>query len=227
MTSAPEGARMTDQLLAPTFLFRFSVPLFYRKELWSAGGAALGEDYRLPSFGELEDRPMYADVRGAWSEQGLAFSVRVEGKKQAPWCRSSRLEDSDGLHLWIDTRDTHNIHRASRFCHRFALLPVGGGRRLTDPVAEQMLINRARENPKPVPVGMLKIRSEKRVDGYLLEGHIPAAALTGYDPGAHQRLGFTYAVMDRELGWQTFTVGSEFPFDEDPSLWGTLELVGE
>jgi hypothetical protein len=38
-------------------------------------------------------------------------------------------------------------------------------------------------------------------------------------------LGFSYAVMDRELGWQTFTVASEFPFDEDPSLWGTLELV--
>jgi hypothetical protein len=40
----------------------------------------------------------------------------------------------------------------------------------------------------------------------------------------HPRLGFCYAVMDRELGWQTFTVGPEFPFAEDPSLWGTLEL---
>jgi hypothetical protein len=32
-------------------------------------------------------------------------------------------------------------------------------------------------------------------------------------------------VTDRELGCQTFTVGQEFPFDEDPSLWGTLQLV--
>jgi hypothetical protein len=32
-------------------------------------------------------------------------------------------------------------------------------------------------------------------------------------------------VVDRELGWQTFTVGPEFPFVEDPSLWGTLELT--
>jgi hypothetical protein len=31
--------------------------------------------------------------------------------------------------------------------------------------------------------------------------------------------------MDRELGWQTFTVGRELPFAEDPSLWGTLDLV--
>jgi hypothetical protein len=32
-------------------------------------------------------------------------------------------------------------------------------------------------------------------------------------------------VIDRELGWQTFNVGPEFPFQDDPSLWGTLELV--
>jgi hypothetical protein len=216
---------MSDQLLAPTFLFRFSVPLLHQERLWSARGVDLGEEFRLPSFGELEDRPLFADVRGAWNAGGLAFQVRVSGKKQSPWCRASRLEDSDGLHLWIDTRDTHNIHRASRFCHRFVFLPVGGGRQMGSPVAEQLLINRARENPKPVPVGMLKVRGEKRVDGYRLAVHIPAEALTGYDPSVHTRIGFSYAVMDRELGWQTFTVGSEFPFDEDPSLWGSLELV--
>ena len=215
---------MSDQLLAPTFLFRFSVPLLHQERPWSAKGVQLDEAFRLPSFGELEDRPLFADVRGAWGEAGLVFTMRVAGKKQPPWCRSSRMEDSDGFHLWIDTRDTHNIHRATRFCHRFAFLPTGGGRRLTDPVAEQLLINRTRENPKPVAERMLKIRSETRVDGYLVEAHIPAEALTGYDPASHSRLGFTYAVMDRELGWQTFSVGSEFPFDEDPSLWGTLEL---
>ena len=67
-------------------------------------------------------------MRAAWSEAGLAFSVRVEGKKHPSWCRETKLEDSDALQLWIDTRDTHNIHRASRFCHRFIFLPGGGGR---------------------------------------------------------------------------------------------------
>jgi hypothetical protein len=32
-------------------------------------------------------------------------------------------------------------------------------------------------------------------------------------------------VVDRELGWQTFNSGNEFPFAEDPSLWGSLVLV--
>jgi hypothetical protein len=63
------------------------------------------------------------------------------------------------------------------------------------------------------------------VDGYLLRAHIPARAITGFDPSEQPRLGFTYAVTDRELGWQTFTVGSEFPFPSDPTLWGSLELL--
>ena len=44
-------------------------------------------------------------------------------------------------------------------------------------------------------------------------------------PAEQPAIGFTYCVIDRELGTQTFTVGRELPFDEDPSLWGTLDLV--
>jgi hypothetical protein len=219
---------MSDTLLAPTFLFRFSVPCRRHDPIWPAKRVdELDERHVLPSFGEVEGRPLFADLRAAWSEGGLLFALRVSGKKQSVWCRSSRIEDSDGLHVWVDTRDTHNIHRATRFCHRFAFLPSGGGPRSEEPVARLLSINRARENPKPVSDTALAVRVRKRVDGYLLQAHIPAAALTGYDPSEHARLGFTYAVTDRELGWQTFTVGAEFPFGEDPSLWGTLELVDE
>jgi hypothetical protein len=88
-----------------------------------------------------------------------------------------------------------------------------------------LLINRARESPKPIRQGLLRVRSEKRVDGYLLEAFLPAAALTGFDPAEHPRLGFTYAVIDRELGDQTFSCGPEFSYQDDPSLWASLELV--
>jgi hypothetical protein len=54
---------------------------------------------------------------------------------------------------------------------------------------------------------------------------LPAQAITGYDSTEHKRLGFFYAVIDRELGWQTLALGPELPITEDPSLWGTLELV--
>lgn len=216
---------MTETLIAPRFLFRFAAPLLYHATPFSEEGLQLGEPYRLLNLAEIDGRKSLADVRAAWSEEGLAFSVRVEGKKQPPWCRESRLEDSDGLQVWIDTRDTHNIHRASRFCHRFVFLPGGGGRKLQQPIADQLIINRARENAKAIRPQILKIRSEKRIDGYRIEAFLPAEALTGYDPVEHPRLGFTYALYDRELGLQTFSAGGEYPYAEDPSVWATLELV--
>jgi len=216
---------MSEPLVAPSFQFRYAVPCQYRKPLWTSDGAILDEPYRLLDLGVLDRRHSFAEVSVAWSEEGVAFGVRLQGKRQLPWCRESRLADSDGLRVWLDTRDTHDIHRATRFCHQFIFLPAGGGRRLDDPVADQMLVARARENPHPVRPGVLKVRREKRVDGYLLEALVPAEALTGFDPDQTPRLGFQYALVDRELGVQTFSCPPEFPYHEDPSLWATLELV--
>ena len=168
---------------------------------------------------------MPAEVRAAWSEEGLAFSVLVQGKQQAPWCRASRPEDSDGVQLWVDTRDVHNVHRAGRFCHRFIFLPGGGGNRLDQPVAQWLPINRAKEHPRPIRPESLQAISKAQKGGYVLDVFLAAEALTGFDPQEHPRLGFTYAMIDRELGEQTLGVGSPMPYQEDPSLWATLELV--
>lgn len=216
---------MAESLLAPNFLYRFAVPCHFVAGIESRRPLALPVACVLPSLSELEGRRPVADVRVAWSDAGLAAQVRITGKKQPPWCRDSRIEDSDGLELWIDTRNTQNIHRAGRFCHRFAFLPSGGGRKLDEPVAALLAINRAKESPREIDIRDLKVRAERRVDGYLLEAFIPADALTGFNPSDQPQLGFFYAVTDRELGVQTFSVGPEFPYDEDPSLWGTLDLV--
>ena len=216
---------MAEQLLPTRFLFRFAAGCSYDGALGSGPPSELAAEYRLPSLGELEGQRSFADVRAAWSEAGVAFSVRIEGKRHPSWCRETKLEDSDSLQVWIDTRDTHNIHRASRFCHRFIFLPAGGGRTFEQPIADQLLVDRSRENANPVRPGHLKVTSEKRIGGYVMSAFIPAAALTGFNPTDHPRLGFTYFIFDRELGQQFFSVGSEFPFPSDPSLWGTLELV--
>jgi hypothetical protein len=179
----------------------------------------------LPCFAELSGKKPFAEVRLGWNEQGIAVNVTVRGKQQPPWCRDSRIDDSDGVQLFIDTRNTQNIHRAGRFCHRFAFLPIGSGRKLDEPVAVLLAINRAKESPREIEPGALKIRCQRLPDGYLIEGFIPATALTGYSPADQPAIGFSYAVIDRELGWQTFSVGPELPFVEDPSLWGTLDLV--
>jgi hypothetical protein len=215
---------MSNQLVAPSFLFRFAVPCRHTKPVWTAKGVDLGDEYLLPSFAELDDAPRRVAVRCGWNEQGLLFSATIVGKKQAPWCRESRIEESDGLYLWVDTRDTHNIHRASRFCHQFVFLPTGGGYRQDEPVVELLAINRARENPRPVGPGTLRAVLRKSPDGYRLDGHIPVEALTGFEPADHPRLGFHWAVIDREIGEHTFCCPPSLPYREDPSCWGTLEL---
>jgi hypothetical protein len=216
---------MSETLISPTMLFRFAAPCFYTDARWSADGIKLGEKYRLPCFAELHGKQPFADVRLAWNEAQVLLNVTVRGKEQPPWCRDSRIDDSDGIQFWIDTRNTQNIHRAGRFCHRFAFLPIGAGRRLDEPLAVMLAINRAKESPREIDPRQLAIRGARLADGYSLAGAIPAAALTGYNPAEHPAIGFSYAVIDRELGWQPFTVGPELPFVDDPSLWGTLDLV--
>lgn len=216
---------MSDTLLPKRQLFRFSVPCLYRHPLQRPAGTPLEPAYRLVNLTELEGQPAWAELRAAWSEAGLAFSLAVRGKKQIPWCRLAQPEESDGLRLWIDTRDVHNVHRAGRFCHRFLFAPAGDGPRRDQPWALWLPINRARENPRPVAVDRLQVRAALQPDGYLLDAWIAADALTGFDPQEHPRLGFTYAVLDRELGEQTLSVGSPLPYQDDPSLWATLELV--
>jgi hypothetical protein len=216
---------MSETLISPTMLFRFAAPCLRTEEKWTASGIKLGEQHRLPCFAQLGGGRVFADVRLGWSEAGIALNVAVRGKEQPPWCRDSRIDDSDGIQLFIDTRNTQNIHRAGRFCHRIAFLPIGGGRKLDEPAAVLLAINRAKESPREIETSALKVRAQRVADGYLLEGFIPAAALTGFSPADQPAIGFSYAVIDRELGWQTFSVGPELPFIEDPSLWGTLELA--
>ena len=91
-------------------------------------------------------------------------------------------------------------------------------------MATTLSIARARELPRPIASERFGIYSEKRIDGYVLHVWVPGDALTGFDAAETTTLGFSYAVIDRELGWQTFSIGPEFPFVSDPSLWGQLEL---
>lgn len=208
-------------------MFRFAFDVRRADPLWSPQAVSLDESYRLPYLAQLDDERQLADVRMAWGTEGLVWWVRVEGKQQLPWCRESRLEDSDGLQVWVDTRATTNVHRASRFCHRFVFLPRGGGHDAEQPVADQMLINRARENARPVRARELQVASRVSQTEYELSCFAPADALGGFDPVSQPRLGFTYALFDRERGLQTFSTGAGMPYEEDPSCWAELRLVAE
>ena len=89
----------------------------------------------------------------------------------------------------------------------------------------QTKIHRALEDAPHVAPAEVVLRVQPVRGGYRLEAFLPAAALNGYDPEQHPRLGFFYALRDDEHGEQLLSSTAEFPFWEDPSLWGVLELV--
>lgn len=216
---------MNPVLVAPSFLFRFSAPCYYQQDLWSKDGANLTPRHALTSFAALNGGREFAQVRMGWSEQGLAFRLTVKGKSEPPVSYPARLDASDAFGLWIDTRNTSGIHRASRFCHRFLFLPDGGDRKGDEAYGFMLRINRAKDDPKTYSSAMFPAKCSIKKTGYVLDGFVPSDALSGFDPVEYPRLGFFYAVADRELGWNTWSHGPEFPFAEDPSLWGTLELT--
>ena len=102
-------------------------------------------------------------------------------------------------------------------------LPAGQGRGKKQPLATSIPLGLPGE--RPVESTAVRITSDLHKDGYRLRAWFPADSLVGYDPESYSRLGFYGVVRDAELGLQPLTVGEEFPFASDPSLWQTLELV--
>jgi hypothetical protein len=206
-------------------LFRYRLPC-RRIEDDATVDLKMGDEFRLPHFGAFEGQAPFADVRAGWNPGGLLVTIDVSKKKQSLWCRQNEVLESDGLQLWIDTRNTTNVHRASKFCHWFVFLPTGGGPQSESPVATMLKINRSNEVPPTVNRRQdLVVGCKISKQGYRMTALIPASTLHGWNTDDHRQLGFNYAVADRELGWQTLAIGPELPIREDPSLWQTLALA--
>lgn len=205
-------------------LFRYRFPCRHF-EPSSGGNLDLPETHQLPRMGAFEDQANFADVRVGWRRDGIFVSATISGKQQSLWCRDTQLLDSDGIQIWIDTRDTHNVHRATKFCHWFILSPMGGGDRNQSPTGNMLKINRSREDSPTINRFKIDVHSKIHKDGYQLNAFIPDKCLNGWNTDDQRILGFNYAVVDREFGWQTLAIGPELPITEDPSLWQSLQLI--
>ena len=219
---------MNDSVIervSPNLLFRHRIPIHATQESWSKQGTSLSQKHRLPGFGIFDGQSSYAKFHVAWSPKGLFFDVDVSGKQQSIWCRSTQILESDGVMVWIDTRNTQSIQRASRFCHWFVFLPSGTGAQRNQPGGTILKINRAKEDPKTFQSFKSYIACKQKTGGYRMQFFIDRSALTGWDPEEHRQIGFNYLITDREQGEQTLAAGTEFPISTNPSLWHTLKLV--
>ena len=208
-------------------LFRFEIPLRRRAKPPSIDGDLRDwpDAFLVPALCRLDGQEPFAPVYIAWSEEGLYIATRVEGKSRALRCDPKSFWKGDNLRLCVDTRDSRDIKRATRFCRQFYFLPTGGGRTGRDAVAASAPIHRARESAPAVPPGRIEVAADVRCDGYTLEAHIPADCLTGFDPAEHRRIGFYYMLEDGDHGQQYLTVGDDLNWYIDPSTWATGVLT--
>lgn len=217
-----------SSLVPYRFLFRMAYPCRYVADVPREDAddlLDLAPECRLDNFDTMEGRRSFADVRMAWNEGGLALQVEVRGKETPAAGDPARPRHSDGVTLWIDTRDARSSHRASRYCHQFHFLAAGGGPEKDEPIFLQAKINRALHDAPVVSGGAVAFHCRRSAGGYRIEAYLPASVLNGFDPEQNARLGVFWAVHDRERGEETLSVGADFPYGEDPSLWAVLELL--
>jgi hypothetical protein len=215
-------------LIPSRFLVRINHPCQYVRSMPMTVDRRLlelPEECRVDNFAGMDGAKNFTDVYLAWNELGIGLQVEVRGKQQLAVGNPDRPRGSDGVTLWLDMRDARSNHRASRYCHQFHFLATGAGEEHDEPAFVQSKINRAIEDAPFAGPSSVLLKVQPRKSGYLLEAFLPAAALNGYEPDEHRKLGFFYAVRDDELGEQLLSASSEFPYWEDPSLWSVLELV--
>ncbi len=233
---------MAQTLVEPTLLFDFAISISRveasskkvgakkaksPKALTEASRWQPKESNRIPHFAALSGGVSHSTVHAAWSELGLYFVAVVTGKKSPPRFVQARGGFSDGLRIWIDTRCSPGIHRATRFCHCFHFFPgqASSTSELVDrPRGILDEIPRAREQPAKIVETDLQVESEFDREGYTLRAHIPTGCLTGYSPLEFDRISIFYDVVDHELGTQSLTLGPELRYAEDPSLWVQAKL---
>jgi hypothetical protein len=221
---------MTKSLLPQAFWFRLSAtcPRIDGIPLEARRGPMLDlpDKCTLPDLSSLEGRASWASVRVAWNSDGLGIAILAQ-RQATKATLADRPEGFASVNLWIDTRDTRNVSRATRFCHRFtAHMTLRPDRQGLDVDLSQRPIARAMADAPIASPKLLASRTEFTRASWTLELFLPADALNGFDPDTNRRLGFAYLVSDHERDDQFLGVGRDFPIGENPSLWATLELAG-
>ena len=219
---------MTASLLPQSFWFRLAVSCPRIDGLPKVGGKQrldLPATCRIPQTSHLDCKEPWAEVRIAWNLKGLALVI--EATSSLTGLASDELPDGlHGAQLWVDTRDTRGISRATRFCHRFdARLRPGTGKTSLGVQVQPRPIARAVADPPLARPSSIDSSAERTKNGWRIELFLSAEALNGFDPDTNRRLGFCYRVFDPERPEELLGIGREFPVGENPSLWSTLDLV--
>ena len=219
---------MTKALLPQAFWFRIAAPCLRWDEMPRTDNRKalldLPSTCILPNAGRMEGLASWADVRIAWNPRGIGIAVHANGVEDVQLERD-RPEGFADIQFWVDTRDTRDVSRATRFCHRFtAAIHYFGITRKLDVEVVQRPIARAVADAPISKAGLIESRADLTRSGWSLEVFLPAQVLNGFDHETNRRLGFAYQISDHVRNDQFMGVGRDFPIGENPSLWSTIDL---
>ena len=213
-------------IVPPSFLFQYQLFIPRMDDLPRKKGRRLQlpDTARVFVPATMNQGAAGLDVRLAWNPDGLGMELIVRGKKQELSGRRHDLKHSDHVLVFIDTRHTANVHRATQFCTSMQILPSdeaaddGPTVQFVD-IAQQRGTHREHDAKKVV------VDVESVSDGYRLELWIPAAQIPGFaETPEIGHLGFYVVVEDTELGQLPLSIGEDFPVALDPSTWLQLNL---
>lgn len=213
-------------IVPPSFLFHYqlSIPRMDDLPRKKGGKLQLPDAARVFVPASLNEGAAGLEVRLAWNPDGLGMELIVRGKKSEISGRRHDLKHSDYVLVFIDTRHTANVHRATQFCTALQILPSDEAAQ-DAPTIQFVDIAQQRGTHREQDAKGVVIAVESVSDGYRMELWIPAAQMPGFaevpDIG---HLGFYVVVEDTELGQLPLSIGDDFPIAHDPSTWLQLNL---
>lgn len=180
------------------------------------------EASRLPDLSGLHGGASFARAWAGWHPDGLALRFHVDSG-QPPWARRDAPYRSDGVHLWLDTRDSREARKLTPYCHH-ALVTADAHDGPTVAVFEQAAAQRWAAAPEALPLVSAALAPSEA--GYRLEVVLPAEVLHGYAPREAPSLGLAYRVRIPRGPVQDLAFGDAFPLWRNPSLWRSARLDG-
>ena len=213
-------------IVPPSFLFQYSMAVPRVEAIPRKKGSLLQLDDGCSLFvpGSMNDTDNAFGLRMAWNPEGLGVELDVPGKKLPPAGRHKDLKNSDYISLFVDTRHTANVHRATEYCLSLVVLPCDEDAD-EKPTAAFVEIAQQRASRRDRDGRKCPAQLHVRPDGYRLEIWIPTSQMFGFDEAPEiGRIGFSCLIHDTELGEIPLNVGGDFPVAFDPSTWLQLEL---
>ena len=189
----------------------------------------LADEYRIPALSSLSGGRRFAEMSIGWHSTGLFFHSRLRASsgKEAAFAANNWSAKTQSCSVYIDTRWSPGVHRATSFCHRFDFLlnrptstqPVVRGHGELNP------IQRARAAPANVHPSDISVATFFRSDGYDIKAYLKGEALTGFSPEEFQEIGIFYTINDSILGTQIMARTLQSPYFEDPNVWCRGQLL--